>query len=241
MSFPLSSSLTSIIDSRAENLQGRLRQNKKLITRFKDREHAKVLSNLYSNRQQQYEDTYSQARRRVNIFYSRTKRSYGQSLLLYKKHDKWIKFWVANLGDLKEGYVTMVVRHQEDLPNDPELRMEIFTKYIGQVDNIAGTLLQDVQTQENQQISVKSGRAQTGSHQELINLIKTISVSAKDPVTLIKDVFNKDLARSAEGSGRRNRILDPKKDKEKLKSLLSTQGLNSAKIVLNKIVLDINK
>jgi len=51
-----------------------------------------------------------------------------------------------------------MVSEQTPLTAKIEHDIEIFTKYIGRVDNLRGTLLQDIQTISSQ-ISVKSGSA----------------------------------------------------------------------------------
>lgn len=228
--------LASIIVDRTDGLQGRLMQNKKMAQHFEKRQHNTIFEKIASNHIEKCNAIYSQAKRRINIFYTVTGHTGGQSLLLYKLSNRWFKFWVANLGDLKEGYVTMVMKHQGEIPTEQERQIQLFTRYIGQVDNIAGTLLQDVQTQQNQQISVKSSRAQTGSHMEIIALIKEIANSNDSPLNLINKAFQKDKVASLTGKGRRNRLLDSKKDKEKLAKLLKKNGANKARTITNQII-----
>ena len=61
------------------------------------------------------------------------------------------------------------------LNNNIEHRIKIFAEeYIGRVDNGIATLIQDVEFIK-QQISVKSGRGQTGSDEELLKLIAKVA------------------------------------------------------------------
>ena len=88
--------------------------------------------------------------------------------------------------------------------------------YIGQVDNTAGTLFQDIQDLENNlQISVKSGSAQTGSHEELIQLIRKV----KDGnIEEIRNLFIRDANQISEP---RNRIYSDEESKEKIATMIA--------------------
>jgi len=83
-----------------------------------------------------------------------------------------------------------MVTKQPNLVNEIEKDIGIFTTYIGEVDNTAGTLVQDIQALENTlQISAKSGSAQTGSHEPLIDLIRKVG---KGNFEEIRNVFTRD-------------------------------------------------
>lgn len=233
--------LANFIQSSTIDAQGKLQQNAKMIN-----SHVNFNSDLYNKVEieEQYLNVYKQTRRRLNIFYDRIKKGLrqGEGLLLYRPGNYWIKFYVNNLGDVKQGLVNLIA-HNGHLGSGIEKQVQDFAEiYIVQVDSVAGTLLQDVQKkigQVIQQISVKSGSAKTGAHEGIIQLINTIADANVNQIyNLIADAFNIDKTKAESGSGRRNRVLENNdKDQQKLAQLLQNNCDNK---VLQQIQKDIS-
>ena len=219
----------NFISESLDGYRGRLKQNQAMLRMINNRQR----SSLYTkkNIDNIYIQIYKQTRRRLNIFYNRIKKSYlgGRGLLLYKPERKWIKFFVSNMGDVKEGFVSMVVESPK-LNNNIEHRIKIFAEeYIGRVDNGIATLIQDVEFIK-QQISVKSGRGQTGSDEELLKLIAKV---AKGDIQAIEQVFNADRKYVQSGKGKRNRILQNHQAISKTKDMIKDGSEMLAKKVIN--------
>lgn len=174
-----------------------------------------------------YIQIYKQTRRRLNIFYNKIKKGFfgGTALLLYKPKGRWVRFFVSNMGDVKEGFVSMVVEDPK-LNGNIEHQIKIFAEeYIGKVDNAIATLIQDIEFMK-QQISVKSGRSQTGSDKELLTLIDKV---AKGDIKAIEEVFKKDKEYVQSNKGRRNRVLKNHQAILKTKIMLNTSSEALAK------------
>ena len=210
------SSMSNFIKSSTSDFQGKLKSNKEMLEFINNNTHGSLYEKIYVV--DPYIKVYKESRRRLNIFYDKVKKGqrYGEGLLLYKPNRRWIKFYVSNLGDLKQGYVSMV-SEQTPLTAKIEHDIEIFTKYIGRVDNLRGTLLQDIQTISSQ-ISVKSGSAQTGSHEELIELIREIK---NGNFKKIEEIFNRDVINTQNEVGQRNRVYSHKESKNKVATMLA--------------------
>ena len=208
-------SMESFIKNSLQDFQGKLHSNNQMLNFINNKNHSDLYNKIYVK--DSYINIYKETRRRLNVFYTKIKKgkSFGEALLLYKPDGTWIKFYVTTLGDVKEGYVSMVTA-QPSLSNNIEQDIEIFTTYIGQVDNTAGTLFQDIQDLENNlQISVKSGSAQTGSHEELIQLIRKV----KDGnIEEIRNLFIRDANQISEP---RNRIYSDEESKEKIATMIA--------------------
>lgn len=233
--------LSSFIKSSANDFQGKLMSNNTILQQYNNNQDKYQKIEI----DQSYIDIYKQTRRRLNIFYEKAHRpSYGESLLLYHIQ-KWYKFWINNLGDVKQGFIAMSL-NKGNIDSNMQKNIQMFTTFIGKVDNTPGTLLQDIQQiqqiiqdQIELQISSKSGAAKTGSHKELINLIKNIA-NSNNGKALIEEIFTKDAQYSKKQSGQRNRLLDDEKDKDKLQRLLSDGITYVARTSLDQIMQNID-
>ncbi len=230
------SAMENFIRNSLSDFQGKLKSNNQMLNFINNKDDH---SNLYSKIivQDSYIKIYQESRRRLNVFYNviGKGRYYGQALLLYKPDGTWKKFYITTLGDVKEGYIAMVTK-QPNLVNEIEKDIGIFTTYIGEVDNTAGTLVQDIQALENTlQISAKSGSAQTGSHEPLIDLIRKVG---KGNFEEIRNVFTRD---SKQESKQRNRIYNDKESKEKIAKMISDSSKKKAKNASDSVVLDLAK
>lgn len=230
------SAMENFIRNSLSDFQGKLKSNNQMLNFINNKDDH---SNLYSKIivQDAYIKIYQESRRRLNIFYNAIEkgRHYGQALLLYKPDGVWKKFYITTLGDVKEGYIAMVTK-QPNLANEIEKDIGIFTTYIGEVDNTAGTLVQDIQALEQTlQISAKSGSAQTGSHKPLIDLIRKVRNGNFEE---IRNVFTKD---SKQESKQRNRIYNDKESKEKIAKMISDSSKKKAKNASDSVVLDLAK
>lgn len=184
-----------------------------------------------------YIQVYKQTRRRLNIFYNKIKRGYlgGSGLLLYKPERRWIRFFVSNMGDVKEGFVSMVVESPK-LNNNIEHRIKTFAEdYIGKVDNAIATLIQDIEFMK-QQISVKSGKGQTGSDKELLKLIQKV---ANGNIKAIEQVFEADRGYVQSEKGRRNRILKNRQAILKVEDMIKGGSETLAKKTINSTIRNI--
>lgn len=231
--------MQNFIKGSSSDFQGKLSSNIKMLELINSKNQSNAKFYNVNEIDKSYINTYRESRRRLNIFYNRIKKGqqHGEGLLFYKPKNRWIKFYVSSLGDLKEGLVSMVT-NQEELGNNIELNIEAFTKYIGKVDNIAGSLLQDIQDlQNNLQISVKSGSAQTGSHEQLINLIKLIADSGN--IESIREFYDRDLKKSQAESGQRNRIYSNKQSVNKIAMMMSNKSRKEAEKALAEGLLDV--
>lgn len=226
--------LENFINSYTDDWQGRLEQDTQM--------YQKIIVNSSKFKQKKidpsYVEVFQEARRRIDIFYNYAKRKSGEALLLYKPKGIWNKFYVLNLGDLKEGFLSLIYNEIE-LPMNMQDRIEKFTQQIGNVDNTTGTIYQDIALL-NTLVSSKSARAQTGSNTGLINIIKTISETGD--LYAIRQVYLKDRST---GSKTRNRILhsdenDEKTfseaDKNKVAKMINEESLEKAQQEINGII-----
>lgn len=232
--------MSKFISDATSQFQGKLKSNQKMLNYINSRNsHTKLFTKLIVT--EPYIKIYQESRRRLNIFYEKTNKSNfsGEGLLLYKPEERWISFFVLNLGDLKEGYVSMTVQQPQVNTNNIDKGIQTFTGYIGKVDNIAGTLWQDIQdTINNFQISVKSGSAQTGSHEQLISLIELVS---KGNFQQIRNIYeqNKNIAQS--GVKARDRIYTDNESKEKIASMIFKRSKEKTKQKINYSLLQLQK
>lgn len=232
--------MENFIKNSLSDFEGKLKSNNQMLQLINSKNGN---NNLYNKIyiKDPYLNIYRETRRRLNIFYTRVKKGslFGEGLLLYKPHQQWIKFYVTTLGDVKEGFASMVSA-QAEIKQNMQQDIQIFAEgYISKVDNIAGTLIQDIQnTKENLQISVKSGSAQTGSHEELIKLIKKV---ASGEIDAIREAFITDRNKSYEGSGQRNRIYNDKESKEKIADIISKASKEKAKQTIETIIPNLQK
>lgn len=226
------SSMQPFIKSATSEMQGKLKDNQTILDMYNTKLHNEKLYSTISSLKE-YQKIYSESRRRLNIFWEKIGKGHfsGEGFLFYKPQSRWKKFYVNSLGDLKQGYISMSIE-QPQLSPEEELNIEIFTTYIGKVDNIRGTLLQDVQNIKKQ-ISSKSGSASTGSHKDLIDLITLVR---NGNISSIQQYFNKDLAKSRSGKGQRNYIYEDNEAKNKIAEMMSTNSLDKAEKVIKKII-----
>lgn len=226
--------LENFINSYTDDWQGRLEQDTQM--------YQKIIANNSKFKQKKidtsYVEVYQEARRRIDIFYNYAQRKYGEALLLYKTEGTWKKFYVLNLGDLKEGFLSLIY-NEIKLPMNMQKRIEEFTNQIGSVDNAAGTIYQDIALL-NTLVSSKTARAQTGSNEGLINIIKTISETGD--LYAIRQVYLKDKSTESKA---RNRILYSDKndeknfseaDKNKVAKMISKESLEKAQKEINGII-----
>lgn len=226
---------SNFIGSALDNFQGKLKSNEQML---------KIINNkqrnaLYTKKDIDsiYLQLYKQARRRLNIFYNKVKKSSssGEGLLLYKPNRRWIKFWVSNLGDVKEGFLAIVVESPA-LSNNIEERIQLFAEnYIGKVDNTPGTLVQDIENIK-QQISSKSGSARTGSNKTLIELIRSVS---EGNLNRIAQIFEKDSEYANSGMGRRNKALSNKQANQKVAKIIGEGSETLARRSINNTIRNI--
>lgn len=219
------SAMSNFIASSTLDFQGRLKSNKELFQSIDKKQHNDLYRKIWIQRP--YIEIYKESRRRLNVFYDKIKKGYryGEALLLYKPKQRWIKFYVTTLGDVKEGFAAMVAA-QATIKHNKELDIQTFAEeYIGKVDNITGALVQDIQNINNQ-IAIKSGSAQTGSHQQLIKIIKAV---ADGDFETIRKAFESDETKISTNSGQRNRIYNNKESKEKIATMIKMQSEKKAK------------
>lgn len=228
----------SFIKDSTADFQGKLKTNQDILTTIQNKNsHNKLFKKIIVA--EPYMEIYKESRRRLNIFYEKTKKpAGGEGLLLYKPENEWIRFYVLNLGDLKEGYVSMIADQPNVNTNKMEKNIQIFAEeYIGKVDNVIGTLWQDVQTiinAHNVLISVKSGSAQTGTHEGLVDLIDKISKGKVEQIyDIINDVLQRDKALAQKGSGRRDRVYDDDESKKKIASMIFKSSEKKARKEIN--------
>lgn len=236
------SSMSYFIKEHTTDFQGKLKSNIQMLKMVDAKQHNNLYTKIWV--EDPYIKIYQQSRRRLNIFYDNVKNGsrQGEALLLYKPHQRWLKFFVLNLGDLKEGFVSMV-SDQAQTASNMEQNIEIFTKYIGKVDNIQGALLQDVQNIiQNLQISVKSGSAETGSHNVLINMINEISKASGNNIRkIIEDTFSIDYQKAIEEKGQRDKLYTNKEAKEKIATMISKQSGKKAEQAVEVTAEDLKK
>ena len=231
------SGMENFIRSSLLDFEGKLKTNKQMLQFINNKNHSDLYSKIYV--QAPYNNIYKETRRRLNIFYTKIKKGkmFGEGLLLYKPHQQWIKFYVTTLGDVKEGFVSMVSA-QAALTHHMEYDIQLFAEqYIGKVNNIAGTLFQDVQNLEKKlQISVKSNSAKTGSHDELIEIITQV---ASGNLEKIREVFTSDEVKAKNESGQRNRVFSDKESKEKIAQMMSKLSDKKAREAVAEQVLNL--
>ena len=231
--------MENFIKTSLTDFEGKLKSNKQMLQFINNKNNNNLYNKIYIK--DPYLNIYKETRRRLNIFYRKVKKGslFGEGLLLYKPHQRWIKFYVTTLGDVKEGFASMVSA-QAEITQNMQYDIQIFAEeYIGKVDNIAGTLIQDIQNvEENLQISIKSGSAQTGSHEELIKLIEKV---ASGNVDAIREAFIIDKNKSHSGFGQRNRIYSNKESKEKIATMIDKASKEKAKQTIEATILDLQK